>query len=52
MCMGWLYENKKILKPAKYSEGLSNYSAAIEGVRFENLSYEQFMIITKYSDDT
>ena len=46
------YENKKILKPAKYSEGLSNYSAAIEGVRFENLSYEQFMIITKYSDDT
>ena len=46
------YENKKILKPAKYSEGLSNYSAAIEGVRFENLSYEQFMIITKYSDDS
>jgi polyphosphate kinase 2 len=46
------YENKKILKPAKYSESLSNYSATIEGVKFENLSYEQFMIITKYSDDT
>ena len=46
------YENKKILKPAKYSKGLSNYSASIEGVKFENLTYEQFMIITKYSDDT
>ena len=46
------YENKKILKPAKYSKGLSNYSASIEGVKFDNLTYEQFMIITKYSDDT
>ena len=46
------YKNKIILKPAKYSESLSNYSATIEGVKFENLSYEQFMIITKYSDDS
>ena len=46
------YENKKILKPAKYSKGLSNYSASIEGVKFDNLTYEQFMIITKYSYDT
>ena len=46
------YENKKILKPAKYSKALSNYSATIEGVTFENLTYEQFMIISKYSDDT
>ena len=46
------YENKKILKPAKYSKDMANYSASIEGVRFDNLSYEQFMIITKYSDDT
>ena len=46
------YENKKILKPAKYSKSLSNYSATIEGVNFDNLSYEQFMIISKYSDDT
>ena len=45
------YENKKILKPAKYSKSLSNYSATIEGVNFDNLSYEQFMIISKYSDD-
>jgi len=46
------YENKKILKPAKYSKGLTHYSASIEGVKFDNLTYEQFMIITKYSDDT
>ena len=46
------YENKKILKPAKYSKDMANYSASIEGVRFDNLTYEQFMIITKYSDDT
>lgn len=46
------YENKKILKPSKYSKSLANYSATIEGVTFENLTYEQFMIISKYSDDT
>ena len=46
------YENKKILKPAKYSKDMANYSTSIEGVRFDNLTYEQFMIITKYSDDT
>ncbi len=45
------YENKKILKPAQWSKGIANYSALIEGVKFENLSYEQFMIIAKYSDD-
>ena len=46
------YEGKKILKPVRYSKSLSNYSTTIEGVKFNNLSYEQFMIITKYSDDT
>jgi hypothetical protein len=46
------YENKKILRPPKWSNGLSNYGATIEGVKFDNLSYDQFMIITKYSDDT
>jgi hypothetical protein len=46
------YENKKLLKPLKWSEKISRYSATIEGVLFENLSYEQYMIITKYSDDT
>ncbi len=27
------YENKKILKPAKYSKDMANYSASIEGVK-------------------
>ena len=46
------YENKKLLKPLKWSENIANYSATIEGVRFENLNYDQYMILTKYSDDT
>ena len=45
------YKNKKILKPVKYSKGISNYSTTIEGIKFDNLSYEQFMTLTKYSDD-
>ncbi len=45
------YENKKILKPVKWTQSLNNYSASIEGVTFENLSYDQFLIISKYSDD-
>ena len=45
------YENKTVLKPVKYSESISNYSATIEGVKFDNLTYEQFMTLTKYSDD-
>ena len=46
------YENKKLLKPLKWSENIANYSAKIEGVRFDNLNYDQYMILTKYSDDT
>jgi polyphosphate kinase 2 len=46
------YENKKLLKPLKWSENIANYSAKIEGVKFENLNYDQYMILTKYSDDT
>ena len=45
------YDGKKILKPAKWSKSLNNYSTNLEGVKFDNLSYEQFMIISKYSDD-
>ena len=45
------YENKKLLKPLKWSENIANYSAKIEGVKFENLNYDQYMILTKYSDD-
>jgi len=46
------YENKKLLKPLKWSENIANYTAKIEGVRFENLNYDQYTILTKYSDDT
>ena len=45
------YENKKLLKPLKWSENIANYTAKIEGVRFENLNYDQYTILTKYSDD-
>ncbi len=45
------YHGKKILKPTKWSKSLNNYSTNLEGVKFDNLSYEQFMIISKYSDD-
>ena len=46
------YEDKKIIKPAKWSKSLNNYSTNLEGIRFENLSYDQFMVISKYSDDS
>jgi len=46
------YENKKIIKPAKWSKSLNNYSTNLEGIRFDNLSYDQFMVISKYSDDS
>ena len=44
------YEGKKILKPTKWSKSLNNYSANLEGTSFENLSYEQFMVLSKYTD--
>ena len=46
------YEGKKILKPTKWSKSLNNYSSNLEGVQFDNLSYDQFMIISKYSDNS
>ena len=45
------YDHKKLLKPLKWSENIANYTAKIEGVSFENLNYDQYMILTKYSDD-
>ena len=46
------YDGKKILKPTKWSKSLNNYSTNLEGIRFDNLSYDQFMVISKYSDDS
>ena len=44
------YEGKKILKPTNWSKSLNNYSTNLEGINFENLTYEQFMVLSKYSD--
>ena len=44
------YEGKKILKPTKWSKSLNNYSIDLEGTNFENLSYEQFIVLSKYTD--
>ena len=45
------YENKKLLKPASWSKDIANYSASLDGVMFNNLNYEQYISIAKYSDD-
>tara|TARA_B100000029_G_scaffold515716_1_gene624179 strand:+ start:23724 stop:24560 length:837 start_codon:yes stop_codon:yes gene_type:complete len=45
------YENKKLLKPLAWSKKINNYKVSLEGVEFDNLNYDQFMILTKYSDD-
>ena len=45
------YENKKLLKPVSWSKDIANYAASLDGVMFNNLNYEQYISITKYSDD-
>ena len=44
------YDKKLSLKPPKWGEDLGNYSLYIEGVLFENLTYEQFKILAPFSD--
>ena len=46
------YEKKKLLKTVSWSKDIANYSASLDGVIFNNLNYEQYMSITKYSDDS
>ena len=46
-----LYENKKLLKPLTWSLKINNYKVLLEGVEFNNLNYDQYMILTKYMDD-
>jgi len=45
------YDKKKLLKPVSWSKDIANYSASLDGVIFNNLNYQQYMSITKYSDD-
>ena len=46
-----LYENKKLLKPLIWSRKINNYKVLLEGVEFNNLNYDQYMILTNYMDD-
>ena len=45
------YENKKLLKPLTWSKNINNYKVLLEGVEFNNLDYDQYMILSKYMDD-
>ena len=45
------YENKKLLKPLTWSRKINNYKVLLEGVEFNNLNYDQYMVLTKYMDD-
>jgi len=44
------YKNKKTLEPPKWGEDLGAYSCYIEGVLFDNLTYEQYKILAPFSD--
>ena len=44
------YENKESLEPPQWGEDLANYSCFIEGVLFDNLTYEQYKILSPFSD--
>jgi polyphosphate kinase 2 (PPK2 family) len=45
------YENKKLLKPLTWSKKINNYKVLLEEVEFNNLDYDQYMILSKYMDD-
>jgi len=38
-------------KATRVSKNISNYKVSLEGVEFDNLNYDQYMILTKYTDD-
>lgn len=44
------YQDKKLLKPVKWSSNLNNFSLSIDGVLFDQLSYEQYQAISKYAE--
>jgi polyphosphate kinase 2 len=45
------YDKKKLLKPLTWSKKINNYKVNVEGVEFNNLDYDQYMILTRYTDD-
>jgi polyphosphate kinase 2 len=44
------YPEKKIPKPKKWSRGMNIYNVTINGVKFENLSYDQYKVLNSFSD--
>ena len=46
-----IYENKKLYKPLAWTGKLAHYTVTLEGVNFDKLDYEQFKILSKYSDE-
>ena len=45
------YPEKNIPKPKKWSKGMNIYNLKISGVKFENLSYDQFKVLSSFSDE-
>lgn len=45
------YDHKKLLKPLTWSKAINNYKVNIDGIEFDRLSYEQYAVLSKYSDD-
>ena len=45
------YDYKKLLKPLTWSKSINNYKVNIDGIEFDRLSYEQYKVFSKYSDD-
>ena len=44
------YDEKQTLEPPKWGEDLGQYSCYIEGILFDNLNYEQYKILSPFSD--
>ena len=45
------YPEKNIPIPKKWSKGMNIYNLKINGVKFENLSYDQFKVLSSFSDE-
>lgn len=46
------YPEKNIPKPKIWSEGMNIYNLKINGVLFENLSYDQFKVLNSFADES
>jgi len=46
------YPEKNIPKPKVWSEGMNIYNLKINGVLFENLTYDQFKVLNSFADES